>query len=191
MTEKFDPDAIRNPSTGLLARNPTHIAEAKYAADQSDIVKAIKDTGVKRMIVTYNYAELDGKNLPPLMGIMKIREMTVESAIKFCQSLMRHRPNIFKVHIKLGSHQGQKRIDNGKTRLLNSNKPRFHTEIAEKLGEVLADRNMNVTEIKYTVHNADPGYFSATAEVYGTSKEEYYDDSCFSPVIEFEFIKTT
>jgi len=191
MTDTFDPNAVRNPSTGLFARNPTHIKEAQYASDQSDIVKAIKDTGVKRMIVTYNYAEIDNKNLPPLMGIRKIREMTTESAIKFCQSLVRSRPNIFRIHVKLGDYPGAKRVDNGKTRLLNSSKPRFHTEIGEKMGDILADRNLNVTEIKYIVHNADPGYFSATAEVYGTSKEEYHDDQFFAPMIEFEFIKTT
>jgi len=187
----IDPDAKINPSSGIYARNPTHAVEAQYAENQSDIVKAIKDSGVKRMTITYDYSEIDPKTPLPLMGIMKVREMEPESAVRFCKNLMRSRPNIFKVHIKLGNYPSVRRIDNVKTRLLNSNKPRFHTEIGEKMGDLLADKAMLITEINYVVHNADTGYFSATAEVYGVSSEEYENDELFSPTITFEFIKTT
>ncbi len=186
-----DKNSLINPSSGLYSRNPTHVTEADNADDQSDIVKAIRDTGTKRMRVQYDYSSPDPKNQLPLMGIRRIREMSEESIIKFCQSLMRTRPNIFKVHIKLGNYPNAKRIDNVKVRQLNANKPRFHTEVGEKMGEVLSDRNMNVVEIKYNVNNAETGYFSATAEVYGTTMEEYTNDDYFAPVIEFEFIKTT
>ena len=190
MTQDHDPDAIINPSSGLYARNPSHITEAKYAEDQSEIVKAIHKSGVKRMTVLYDYSVIDMKAPLPLMGILKIRDMPVESAIRFCQSLMRSRPNIFKVHIKLGNHPSKQRIDNSKTRLLNSSKARFNTEVGEKMGELLADRSLRITEIKYAVHNADAGLFNSTVEAYGVTEAEYLDDALFSPIIEFEFIKT-
>jgi len=186
-----NPDAIINPSSGLYARNPSHITEATYAETQSDIVNAIKESGVKRMTIRYDYSDVDMKDPLPLMGILKVREMTVESAENFCKNLMRSRPNIFKVDIKLGNHPNARRIDNVKTRLLNSHRARFHTEIGEKMGQVLADKTLHVTEIRYVVYNADTGYFNAAAEVYGTSAEEYENDDYFSPTINFEYIKTT
>lgn len=191
MTEKFNPNALRNPSSGLLGRNPTHQEIAAYADDQSDIVRAINESGVKRMRVTYDYADLDPANPPPLSGILNVRDMTEDQARQFCRTLMRSRPNIFKVDIRLGDHPSARKVDSIKARMLNSNKPRFHTELGDKLGDILADRSMCVTRIVYTVHNAEPGYFHATGEVYSTTPEEYENDQLFKPTINFEFIKTT
>ena len=191
MPDQLDPNAVINQSSGLFARNPTHVQLAENAEDQSDIVKAINYSGVKRMTVRYDYSEMDKGTPLPLMGILKIREMDREAAMNFCRNLMRSRPNIFKVHIRLGDHQNIRRIDNQDTRLLAGQKPRFHTEIGEKMGAVLSDKRYLVTELKYVVHNAEPGQFNSTAEVYGTTEEEYMDDEKFSPVIEIEFIKTT
>jgi hypothetical protein len=191
MTE-IDKDAVKNPSSGLYGRNPTHILEANDAEDQSDIVKSIKGSGAKRMRVLYEYKDADMSSPPPLAGILKMREMSEQDAVAFCKNMMRTRPNIFKAHIKLGNYPTSLRIDNRRTRLLNSRKPRFHTEIGEKIGALLADKTVLVTEIKYVVHNADPGYFNATAEVYGVrTMEEYLDEKSFNPSIEFDFVKTT
>lgn len=191
MTKHFDPNTVKNPSSGLYGRNPTHQEIAAYAEDQSDIVRAINESGVRRMRVTYDYADLDPANPPPLSGILGVRDMTEEQAKQFCRTLMRSRPNIFKVDIKLGDHPSSRRVDSGKTRMLNSSKPRFHTELGDKLGDILADRNMCVTRIIYTVHNAEPGHFNATGEVYATTVEEYENNELFKPTINFEFIKTT
>jgi len=181
----------RNESSGLPYRNPTHMTEAENAEDQSDIVKAIRQTGVKRMVVTYNYNNLDTQNPPPLAGIIGVRSMTTEQAQRYCVTLMRSKPNIFKVQIKLGDYENQKRLSNPKTRVLDSSKARFQSEIGEKIGDVLADKTMYVTELIYTVNNNDPGQFNATAEVYGVDEQTYYDDEKFNPMIKFEFIKTT
>jgi hypothetical protein len=184
---------VINPSNGLFGVNPTHQEIAKESADQSEIVKAITNSGsgVSRMRVTYNYKDLDATDPLPLSGILKIREMSVEQAQRFCKTLMRSRPNIFKVEIKLGDYPSARRIDNFKTRTLDSDKPRFHTELGEKIGDILADKSMFVTHLVYTVNNAEVGNFSATAEVYGTNTEEYEKDELFNPVISFEFIKHT
>lgn len=191
MDKKTDPNAIINPSSGLLARNPTHIEEAKNALDQSDIVNAIKDTGVKRMTVTYDYGVMDPKTPLPLAGILKIRDMNEQEASGYCKQLMRFRPSIFYVHIKLGDYQNTRRLENFKTRALNANRPRFHTDVGNLLGTVLADKSMRVTEVKYVISSAEPGRFSATAEVYGTDIEQYEDDDLFSPTIKLEYIKTS
>jgi hypothetical protein len=179
----------RNESSGLPVRNPTHMTEADNADDQSDIVKAIRKTGVKRMVVTYDYSNIDKQNPPPLAGIIHVRDMTVQQAQKYCSNLLRSKPNIFKLHIKLGEYEGKKRISNAKTRLLDSSKARFHSELGEKFGDVIADKTMHVTEIIYRVNNNEPGRFDAAAEVYGVSEEEYLDDENFKPSISFEFIK--
>jgi hypothetical protein len=191
MTENFNPNAMKNPSSGLYGRNPTHQELADYAEDQSDIVKAIKDSGTKRMRVSYDYSDMDKANPPPLAGVLNIRSMTTEQAQQFCKNLMRTRPNIFKVEVKLGDYPSARPIQNGKTRLLNSNKARFHTELGDKIGDILTDSNMLVTHLVYTVHNAEPGYFHATGQVFGTTEEEYKNDLFFKPTINFEFIKTT
>jgi len=191
MDKKIDPNAIINPSSGLLARNPTHIEEAKDALDQSDIVNAIKDTGVKRLKLKFDYGVMDPKSPLPLAGILKIREMSEQEAQGFCRQLTRTRPNIFQIHIKLGNYESVQKLDNYKTRTLDSNKPRFHTEVGEKMGIILADRNMRVCEIKYTVSSIELGRFNASAEVFGTTLEEYEDDERFSPTIALEYIKTT
>lgn len=182
-----------NPSSGLYARNPTHQEIAERSDDQNEIVKAVRNigNGVKRMRVTYTYDDIDKTNPPPLSGITQIRSMEEEAAVNFCKNLMRSRPNIFKVKISLGDYPSARRIDNGRTRLLDSNKPRFHTELGELIGEIISDKRMLVTEIIYTVNNNESGYFNATGEVYGTTVEEYEDDKLFCPTINFEFIKTT
>ena len=190
---EFDPNSARNPSSGLYGRNPTEFRRevAEYAEDQSDIVKAIRDSGVKRMRISLDYSDIDKANPPPLSGILGVREMTPEQAQQFGRALMRARPNIFKVDISLGNYPSARPIQNGKTRMLSSHKPRFHTELGDKIGEVLADSHLNVTRILYTVHNAEPGHFNATAEVYGTTAEEYEDDQLFKPTLTYEYIKTT
>ena len=191
MTEDFNPNAVRNPSSGLFGRNPTHQEIAAEADDPSEIVKAIKQSGVKRIRVTNDYSDMDPLHPPPMSGITKIRDMSEEEIQDYCKTLMRSRPNIFKIDIKLGNYPNQHRINNQRTQMLNSNKPRFHTELGEKIGTILADRNLFVTQIVYTVHNAEPGYFNATAEVYSTSKEEYDNDKLFKPSITYEYVKTT
>lgn len=193
MNENFNPDANINPSSGLMVNNPSHKEEAQYASNQSELVKAISGagSGVKRERTVYNYTNMDPENMPPMAGITKIRSMSEAQVINFCKSLMRTRPNIFRLHIKLGNYPHQQEMQNSKTNLLNSNEPRFHTEVGEKIGMVLADKTMHVTEIEYVVNNADPGLFSAIARVYGVPEEEYNDDKLFAPTIGFEFIKTT
>jgi hypothetical protein len=193
MTKEFDPNAVRNPSSGLFGRNPTHQEVAEYAKDQSSIVKAINASGkgVQRMRVTYDYYDMDPASPPPMAGITDIRSMSLERAQQYCKTLMRSRPNIFRMEIKLGDYPSQRRVDNIRTRMLNSDEPRFHTELGDKIGEILADKTMLVTHLVYTVHNAEPGSFHATGEVFGTTEAEYFDDENFKPSINFEFIKTT
>jgi hypothetical protein len=173
--------------TGVMYKNPSHIREAERAADQSEIVKAI--IGAKRQRV---FERLDYKDKPEIQmilpGFTKIREMGPESIERLMKSLMRFRPNIFKVHISLGHYPNARRIDNYKTRGIGASKPRFHTEVGEEIGKCLSDPQMLVTDVLYTVHNSEPGSFYATGEVMGVpTQEEYLNEEYFEPVIEIEY----
>ena len=186
----FNPDAVKNPSSGLFGRNPTHIEIAETAKDQDAIVKAINDTGVKEMTVIHEYKDLDKSAPPPFAGILKIREMSEEDAIEMCKNLARSRANIFNIVIKLGEYPEKQQLNNKKVRLLASREPRFHTEVGQRLGEILSDPTMHVVEVHYLVHNAEAGAYNATSLVYGVSEEAYNDDKYFSPTIGLKFIKT-
>jgi hypothetical protein len=123
-----------------------------------------------------------------LGGFTKIREMGPESIEKLMKSLMRFRPNIFKVHIKLGSYPNARRIDNSKTRMIGATKPRFHTEVGEEIGKCLSDPQMLVTDLLYVVHNSEAGSFYSTGEVWGVpTQEEYLNDELFEPTVEIEY----
>lgn len=180
------PEEVMHP-TGVLYRNPSHIREAERASDQSEIVKAIM--GAKRQRI---YEKLDYKDKPEsqlvLPGFLKIREMGPESTEKLLKSLMRFRPNIFKVIINLGHYPNARRIDNNKTRMIGATKPRFHTEVGEEIAKCLSDPSMLVVKVEYVVHNSEPGSFYATGEVYGVpTQDEYLNNEFFEPTIELEY----
>jgi hypothetical protein len=179
LPKNVKPEDVFHP-TGVFFRNPTHTEEADNARDQSQIVKSLTGAKRDRITETLSYEEDDKPWVLP--GFKFIRTMKEEDIKELCKNLMRFRPNIFKVHIKLGEYQKAKRIETSKTRNLSSFEPRFPSEVAEKMAEVLSDRNLNVTEIIYTVTNADAGSFQAIAEVYGmVSDEDYENDKLFNP----------
>ena len=179
------PEDVMHP-TGVFFRNPTHTEEADNAADQSEIVKAISGAGRERITEVITYTEESKPWILP--GFTKVREMNEEQAEGLFKSLMRYRPNIFKVHIKLGEYKDTQPISTSKTRNLSSFKQRFHTDVAKKIAEIIVDPSLNVTEIIYTVHNSDPGSFRATGEVFGMiSDEDYANDELFSPGILVEY----
>jgi hypothetical protein len=190
--DRFNPNSNLNPSSGLFGRNPTHVDIANEAANQDEIVKAIKGSGAKEGQVTWYYDKVDPDiGAPPCSGITKIRNMSESEVEGFCQNLMRTRPNIYRLHLILGKYPNKRKIDNPKTNQLSSRKPRFPREIGNKLATVLSDKSLYTTEIIYTVHNTEPGFFNATAEVFGVSEADYYNDELFSPAIRIDFVKTT
>jgi len=185
--------APRNPSSGLATRNPTHMFEADRARTQSDIVKSIKarDPGKQGEIV-WLYDEATRKNGPvPMSGILKIRDMDDKAIEGFCKSLLRTRPNIYKLHIVLGDYPNKKDVSSPKVRALYSREPRFPSNVAEDIAMVLSDRRLNIVELLYEVTNTEPGTFSSYCKAYGVTQEEYEDDTLFSPAIRIEFIKAT
>jgi len=176
-----------NPSTGLFARNPTRIGVTENSENQQDIVNAIK--GVKQKIIRkiYDYSAIDRTDPPPLAGITKIREMTEDQKQGFFRTLMRYKPNIVKLHISLGDYKNKKRASNNRINLLNSNKQRFHTEVAEKMADVFSDPTINVVEVIYTV-TLTTNTISTYAEVFTVAKEDYDNDEFFSPAIGIEYM---
>ena len=186
----FDPNAMRNPSTGLFARNPSHVRFAEESRDQQELVRKIRGQKSKIGRIEYLYDDIDTQDPPPLWGVTKIREMDEDSVVNFCKTLMRAKPNIIKLHLVLGNYTNKKRVLNNRTALLDANEPRFHTEVALKLAGVLNDASENVIEVIYTV-NPSEGNFTALAEVYSVSDEDYENEELFSPGIMLEYIEAT
>lgn len=179
------PEDVMHP-TGVFFRNPTHTEEANRAKDQSQIVKAILGAKRERKKEILTYTE-DTKPWV-LPGFANIKELDEQGLSGLCRVLMRYRPNIWKVHIKLGNYPSARSIDNHKTKLLDSYEPRFHTEVAEVIAKILSDKTLNVSEIIYVVNNTEPGNFRAYGEVFGyVSDEEYEDESLFEPAVLVEY----
>lgn len=172
--------------TGVFYRNPTHKEEADNAIDQSQIVKAIIGANRQPHTETLTYTEDSKPWIFP--GFAEINTMDLVDTKQLCKNLMRFRPNIYKVHIKLGNYKSTRSIDTAKTRALSSFEPRFHTDVAEKIAEVLADKSLRVTEIIYTVHSAEPGQFQAIGEVFGmVSDEEWKNKELFQPEVHLKY----
>jgi len=185
LPENVKPEEVMHP-TGVFFRNPTHKEIADESSDQSQIVKAIKEARRDVLSQTITYTEEDKPWVLP--GFAKIREMSEEEIEKFFKTLMRFRPNIFKIHLKLGNYPNTREINTAKTRFLNASEPRFHTEVATRLADIMADRSLKITEIIYTVQNTDPGRFQATGQVFGmVSDEDYANDAYFMPGIKIDY----
>ena len=178
-----DPNQSINPGTGLLYRNPTHLDEAKRAQNQSEIVKQIVGAGRETIRDVLDYSNPDTTELP---GFKKFMSLSEEEIKGLCKSLLRSRPNIYSFRISFGNYP-TKKLDNVKTRDLGANRPRFQTEIAATLAELLSDRNLRVVDVIYNIQNHAPGRFMSTAEVYSTSQEEYDNLENFAPVVEREY----
>lgn len=173
--------------TGVFFRNPTHMREADRASDQSEIVKAIRGAGRRRVTEVFTYEDKKSPDCMP--GALYIRSMDEDGLRQFFRSLMRVRPNIFKIHIQLGKYDKMQPILDPKIHAIGAQKPRFPSEIAEELAEAFSDNRFRICELLYVVHSSDPGNFNSTCEAYGTTEEEYADDKKFDPKILIEYFE--
>ena len=186
--KEFDADAVVNPSTGILAKNPTRLGITEEATSQQGIAKAIKGSQQRFETVEWQYGAIDVGDAPPMSGILNIRSMTEDQLHGFFKSLMRCKHNIVTLHIKLGEYDTKRAVNNQRSNTLNSNVKRFPTEIAEKMADLFNDSSRNIVELLYTVELGDNEYFSASAEVFEVDQEQYEDDSKFSPAIGIKYI---
>jgi len=177
------PEEVMHP-TGVFFKNPSHVREAEKSENQSEIIKAIRGAGRNRITEVFTYEDRKAPDCLP--GAVHIREMEEEELKSFFKSLMRIRPNIFKIHIQLGKYDNVKQIMDPKIYSIGSTKPRFPTEIAEELANAFSDHRFRICELVYTVHNSDPGNFNSTCEAYETIDSEYKNDEKFDPRILIE-----
>jgi hypothetical protein len=189
MPRKTEETPKRNPSTGLPTQNSTHLEAARNARNQAEIVAMVKDMGSKIVHLTWDYSTIDKSDPPPLHGILQIRDMSEEEMLGFFKSLTRIRQNLLQVTVKLGDYPNKKRVDNSKTMLLNTTKPRFPTELAEVFTDIFSDKRYNVVELNYQINAMMGDKFNASGEVYSTDTASYSEQEYFSPVIEIEYIK--
>lgn len=182
---KTDPNAIINPSTGLFARNPTHINEAMRADDQTAIAKAVKGTGRALQHVRLTYE--DPKNPEAMPGIYHIRGMRSDEVEALCKSLLRWKPNIFMLDLCYGDYPNMVEVHHPKVQALSGNAPRFHTDVAVVLAEVISDRTLNIVRVRYQVTNTEPGRYTAVASAWQTTADAYVNDKYFNPTVDIDF----
>jgi len=185
-TQEYNP-----PKTGILVRNPTHINEARNAQDQREIIDALNESRANRLHAIYDYSKYNPKipsTFPGLPGLLKLREMGDNEIRGFCASLMRVKPNIIGVILKLGNYENVSQYTGSRIDQLSKfNRPRNPTEVAIDLAALLSDKSLRIVEIQYFVNAASPGNFSVEAKAVATTQEEYNDDKRFCPYLEIEY----
>lgn len=170
---------------GIFFRNPTHVEEANFSTSQGGLVKALVGSKHPRSKKILQYNEEDKPW--SLSGFKKIRTLSTDNINGLFNSLMRYRPNIYSVHIVLGDYQNQKPLNSTKVQLLQLTEPRFASEIAQKLADVFTDQSYHVTELLFTINNAETGNFNTSCEAFYVEKEEYENDDLFNPAVKIEF----
>lgn len=182
-------DGVVNPSSRMIARNPTRIDITNEADDQRDIVDAIKGAQGKRMkIICENKRTPSGKwecSGPP--GLTKIREMPEPQLTEFCRTLLRYRPNITGLSLSLGDYESLAPISGRKIERLNFRKPRLPTEVAEDLAAILSDKTLRLAKIDWKINSAGVGAFECICTAMSTTEEEFNDDSKFAPTLTLEY----
>jgi hypothetical protein len=184
--KKVDPDAMHNPSTGVLVRNPSHVEVAERAEDQRQIVDAIKASGATWQKAIYDYS--DRSRIPGLPGALKLRDMNEPNMLGFCATLLRAKPNITGILVKFGDYPSAREYTGPKVSRIRSHQPRPPSEIAEYFASLLSDPTLHVVELRYTVNNAAPGNFESIATAKVANPDEYDDERLFEPRIEIEYL---
>jgi hypothetical protein len=179
----LDLDAKYNPSSGMLVRNPSHEDIATRADDQRAIVAAIRETKANWQKAVYDYSDLS--RIPGLPGMLKIRDLDEKNMLGFCLTLMRAKPNITGITLKLGDYPTAQDVRGSKIANLHSRQPRNPSEIAKDLAVLLSSGN--IVEFNYKINNAAPGDFDAVASAKVVTDDIYRDDSLFKPYLEIEY----
>ena len=176
---------IIHPNGGFY-RNPSHLAEAEKAYDQSDIVKQIKGMGKKTIRERFTYEDLSSIKAFP--GMTKINEMTEEDLQKLMKTILKFRPNITRIRIGFGDYPGTKEIFDQKVSNVKSTHPRNGDEASKDFARLFADKRLNVIDLVYYISSAVEGAFQAEAHAF--TSPEYANPEFFSPVVEIEYQKT-
>jgi hypothetical protein len=177
------PDEAMNETTGMPFRNPTRIEITDDASSQQEVVDALRGA------IDFGYDEYhydDPSNQQPLSGILNVREMNEKALGGFFKTLFRARPNITKIHFKLGEYPNKRKLTNGKVSALNGNIKRLYTELGERVADLFSDRSNNIVEFKYTV-SKNPERFFTTFEVWTANDKDYKDNDKFNPAIGIEY----
>lgn len=182
-SNKIDPNSKYNPSSGMLVRNPSHEDVSERARNQREIVDSIRESKANWQNAIYDYS--DPSRIPGLPGMLKIRELDEKNMLGFCLTLMRAKPNITGITLKLGDYEGATEVRGQKILRLHSRVPRNPSEIAEDLADLLF--SANVVEFEYKVNNAKTGEFDAVATAKEVDDEQYKDNSRFKPRLEIEY----
>jgi hypothetical protein len=174
-----------NPSTGILYRNPTTEDASGKSDNQTEIVKQIIGSGKKVLTEVFSPDSTNGA----FPGLKLIRVMPEETLAKFFLTLLRSRPNIFSLHVKLGDYPSAKEIrkNNKLVSNIQVSKATEYKDLAQSFAELFADKSLNVVEVVWNLQASSPGNFFVSVECRGTNEEEYADNQFFSPAIGVDY----
>jgi len=190
---------IKNPTTGLYSRNPTHVEESEYARTQADIVAAVTQSGRKiKQLTLENYLDEDEKMNEagkgnPLSGIRRIRSMEEEECKDFFATVMKFRKDILTLQVSLGNYDINKTkqvTGNNKINALNTmNGGLWPTQLGHRIGELMSDRRLNIVWMQYDI-TFGPSGTMFQLEFHGADDDSYEDEALFDPKIYVKYQTT-
>lgn len=189
-TEKtLDPNSKINPSTGLLARNPTRTIED--ADNQREIVEQVREAraGRKRIVYSYQRDEKGEWEFSGLPGTVSIREMDEKQLTEYFRNLMRSRPNVIGLRLSLGDYEDKKPYNGPRVDKLQFTKPRLPTNVAEDMAALLSLSSPSIVELEWQINSAGEGNFYTSAKAFAVSEESYENDELFQPHVEIEYVQ--
>lgn len=188
--ENLDLDARVNPSTGLIARNPTRL-DITDTENQREIIEQVRAAhgGWKKLLYDYVRDEEGNWEYSGLPGTIQIREMREEELAEYFRTLMRSRPSVTSIELSLGEYPDKKEYTGPRVSKLQFSKPRNPTEVAEDMASLFSMEGLHVVEMKWQINSAGAGNFHTSAKAYTVSEEDYKDDEKFSPSIVLEYVQ--
>jgi len=182
--------------TGIAFHNPTHLEEAREAADQSELVNMLHDSKYnltfKDRTFTVDYK--DGSKKPkPLPGVTKIKSMDFEDydrLEKLMLTILKSRPRIYRLHIILGDYAEKKKVKTAGERFINTiTKPRSLEEVAGYLAKVFANNAERIVEMSFRIKEGSfqDKTFRAELNTWATTEEEWNDEDKEHPFLEIGY----
>lgn len=183
-----NPSEVLN-NQNIFYKNPTHLDEASRAIQQSDIVRAIRQTQTekKRMVITYkdNNQNILFPGVPKIKNLIK--QENGEDLQKLFHSILRSRPNIYSFRISLGEYKNLSQVRTKNVLNLGSTSYIDNVEVAKRISSIFMDQKRIVDLVYYIEKTASSNYLSSAA-VFETTEEEYEDNSIFNPIVEMEYV---
>jgi hypothetical protein len=166
----------------VFFRNPSLVGKADDVDNQQELVQKLMAEKKASGEITFEYT--DESKPCSFPGFAKIRDLKKSQLTGLFNSVLRYKPNIIQLHIRLGHYPNAKQLHSVALNECGASKPRWPRDIAPKFANVFSDPNKKIVEFIYVVSNAEPGNFRAHAQaMYVETEEEYRNEEYFEPAI--------